>query len=205
MILLPSVLLMLIFSCIAICGFYKISRHTIVVMPNEKLKSEGYVLKWWSEFFEQTSGLKSYQYSGDQLEQKLKTLAAAKKGAADKLKVTSERFSLEIVSPFDSKEREFVEDILQVRTQINGGYMFLFLDEYKYRFPKWVRMVYSQCHVCMASPVSLGGLSWLAFVKLFPAGLDATPYPLAACWLGVIPYCIALSFLNYIVGKWQQF
>ncbi len=201
LIFLTSLILYLLFSSFVICGFYKITRHRLVIMPDGKIKSEGDILKWWSEFWEQTKGIKSYQYQGDQLEEKFKVLKAANSKLATKLQIAPEKMSLVITGELLKEEKSFIEEYLQVRAFVNADALFLFLDEPKYVFPKSLRYILSTCHVCMASPVSYGGLCWLAFCILSPKSFDWSQHSALLPWLLWIPFCIALSFLNYLVGK----
>lgn len=196
---LTSIILYLLFSSFFICGFYKISRHRLVIMPDEKIKSEGDILKWWSEFWEQTNGVIQYQYQGSQLEEKFKVLKAANSQLAAKLKLAPEKMSL--TGTVMQDERNFISEYLQVTVFINADNVFLFLDEPKYRFPKSVRFLTSQCHVCMSSPLSGGGLLWLLFCNVSRGMFDWAANPALMPWLFWIPFCIALSFLNYLVGR----
>lgn len=204
-----TVLPYILFSALCICGFYKISRHNIIILPNETFRVEGHILKWWSEFWEATTGVTSWMYSGDQLEEKFKVLKAANPKIAAKLQVAPEKQSLVISQVLSAQkeniltkeDREFIEDYLQVRTHLNADALFLFLDEPKYRFPKWVRFPISGCPICMAGPISMGGLTWLCFVIFSGNVFSFSDHPETLKWAMWMPYCIALSFVNYVISK----
>ncbi len=193
-----TLLLYTLFCSLFICGFYKLSRSQVIVMPDGSTRTDGYILKWWSEFWEQTKGVKAWQYSGDQLEEKYRVLLAANSKLAARLLINPERMSFQLKDSniLSDADRKFIEDYLQVRVLINAGSVFLFLDEPKYRFPKSVRFMWSQCHVCMASPLSFGLISYIGFVKM-NTGM-AENWVLLALF---IPFCVVLSFLNYIIGR----
>lgn len=198
-----TIFLLLAFSSLFILGFYKLTRHQVVVMPNGRLTTEGFLLKWWSEFWEHIEGYSQIRYEGDQLEEKYKILVAANKKLSTRVFVNAERLSLGITNDYvlTKEDRSFVEEYLQVKTCKNGGNLFLYLEEPQYRFPEWIRLPISGCSICMSGPYAYGGMIYWLFVHFQKDTFSLASHPQTLQWLLFIPFCIVLSFVNYVAMK----
>lgn len=197
--------LLLLMASLSISGWYKITRHQIVVMPDGTYRVDGYLFKQFSMFFEQHKGFKAWQYKDDQLEQKYKTLIAAERKFKAKLEVAPEKQSL-VLKPdqtLDSNERRYIEDITQARTFVNAEAVFLFLDTPKYVFPKWIRYPLSECPVCMSSVY--GSLFWWGFVYFQKNAFSWSAHPTLLHWVMWPVFCVSLSFINYLWAKKDEF
>src|SRR6185369_11016835 len=96
-----TILLLIGFSSLFILGFYKLTRHQLVVMPNGQLKTEGFVLKWWSEFWEDVFTYRMIKYEGEQLEQKYKILKAANKMLSTRVFVNVGKASFGVTNDYE--------------------------------------------------------------------------------------------------------
>jgi len=197
---------LILMASLFICGLYKISRHHVVIMPDGKHRIEGDLLKWFSAFIEQTHGYTSYQYQGEQLEEKYRMLIAAdRKNLKHKLQVAPEKMSFLIKDGqmLNVEERRFIDDVCQVRTRLNADVLFLFLDTPNYVFPKWIRFAVISCPPCMAS--FWGSLFWWGFVCFQQSAFSWSAYPEALHWAMWPVFCTALSFVNYLFARKAEF
>lgn len=196
-------LILLLMSSFFICGLYHISKHHVVIMPDGKRKTQGEIFKWFSEFIEQYNGYISYQYKEDQLEEKYRVLIAADRKMKDKLIVGPEKMSLIVGHALTKEERQFIDDILQVKTRLNANVLFLFLDIPKYTFPEWIRKPVISCPTCMASV--WGSIIWWVFVYLQQSAFAWSTHPDTAPLFMWPFFCISLSFMNYLWSKKAEF
>lgn len=173
-------------------------------MPDGSIVYHGDIFKAWSMFWERTNGIKSWQYKGEQLKEKYKVLISANPKFKQRLTVSPEEFSLVVISEKISPEdREFIEDILQVRTRSNDIAIFLYLDYPKYVFPSWVRKPFSNCPVCMASV--FGSPAYWLFVHFQRDAFLWSSHPYQLQWVTWPIFCISLSFINLLWAKKAEF
>lgn len=178
-------------------------------MPDGSERHEGFLLKWWSELWEQTNGKISWMYVNEQLEEKLEAIREAIPELSLRLGIAPEKRSLLLMFRNDEKlssaEKDFIEKTLQVRVHVSSDAIFLYFDEPKYVFPKWIRNPISACPVCMSSPFAWGGLMWAAFLYFNPSAFLWAQNPVLLSVLMVIPFCVSLAFMNYLIGKNADF
>lgn len=155
---------LLILSSFFIISIFHLTRHWIVINPNNTKKVEGDFLKFWSYFIEMKKGEKRTYYLGDALSNKWEMLKHLQPNIAKKFQISKEKLSLGLIEETNQKEIDDLQAVLSCNSKWNDDNLFLYIDEPIYVFPKWIRFPLSQCSVCMASVY--GSLIWWAFIYI---------------------------------------
>lgn len=142
---------LLILSSFFIISLFHLTRHWIVINPNNTKKVEGDLLKFWSRFIEMKKGDKRIYYLGDALSNKFELLNKLQPNIGKKFLLSKEKFSLGLIDTINQKEIDDLEAILSCKSKWNDNNIFLYIDDPIYVFPKWIRFPLSQCPVCMSS------------------------------------------------------
>lgn len=195
-------LLLLPISSIFIVSWYVLTRHYIVVNPDNTEKVDGYLLKWWSWVFEAVKHTNKIYYSGDALKNKVDELMRIYPSIATKL--IPYDTGIEVISPSKSLSKDEinkVETVLQLSVLQKEFFLFFYIEDPVYFIPDLIRKPLSGCVRCMAS--LYGGLIW-CFVNYFTNLFSWTIHPhLGFFFFGFI-FCVILSHLNsYIYSKFN--
>lgn len=188
-------LLLLILAAFIIIGFYIITRGQKHIQPDGTYRTTGKIFKQWSLFWENTTGMQKVYFCEDQLLQKFRQLLEYNSPLAEKLKLTPEKRSLEIVGHFTLSDIVYLKETMNVDAEVNLPYLYLYNEEPVYRFPEWVRYPLSQCPPCMGS---VGG-SLLYWPVVGLAGDGLFTWSAAPAWTSIffwILFCLALSAAN---------
>lgn len=155
---------LLILSSLFIISLFHLTRHWIIINPDNTKKIEGDILKFWSYIIEMKKGEKRIYYLGNALVKKWEMLKHLKPNIAIKFQISNEKYSLSLVGDTNQKEIDDLESVLSCSTKWNDDNLFLYIDDPIYMLPKWIRFPLSQCSVCMASVY--GSAIWWAFVYI---------------------------------------
>ncbi len=161
-----EIFIMLLFiSGIFIVHFHNLSRHYIIINPDNSTTTDGFILKYWSYFWEAVVGTKLVFYDGEALLQKYELLRTTLPKIAEKLDVSSHREYLYLTESglkdgLSDDDKTKTSAILQVLISESEGFYYFYIEENIYRFPEWVRNPVSQCTTCMASV--FGSFIWLS-------------------------------------------
>lgn len=196
-------MLLTIVSSFFIVSFYEITRHYIEVQPNGKERVEGYVLKWWSRYWEYVTHIDSVFYTGDTLESKLMELKKMLPNIGSKFtvsKIAGTFLVLNDEQTLSDDEKNKMESVLLVRVKEGGlpTEFYLISDYPVYLFPSIIRKPISSCVRCMASFYGL--LIWFSFNYLYnPFGW--TNHKIFAFILFMIIFVVLLAKINDFIYK----
>lgn len=121
--------LLIVLSSFFCSWWYQLTRHSLEMQPNGKIKVIGYLPKWWSYFWEYQTGIKKIYYENE--------------GEKQMIKMLPEKWNL---IPLTELEAEMNCKIEKTETHI-----YFYIEEPKYRFPEWIRNPISACPTCMGS------------------------------------------------------
>ena len=195
---------LLLAGSLFIVSFYNLSRHYIEVQPDGTEKVEGYILKWWSYFWENVPrGTSKVYYKGEALKEKL---LLVQNTIGDILPINDGdcSFNLMYNSTFHTNEEyrnhiKSLEKITNSKIDSNGTAYFMYIEEPIYRFHEWIRKPISQCYICMSSV--FGSVIYFTFCSLYPKLYIWSEYPKFALILFWIVFIVLLTSVNKFLYK----
>lgn len=191
--------LLTLLSSFFIVEFFQLSRHWIIVEPDNRQTVEGDLLKWWSVFWEEVKEVKKVYYSGNSLEFKHMELLRLRPKVGGKLIPNTEGFSLKILSPLTDSDLSEIRAVITCRTEIKEDICFLYIERPVFLFPEWVRKPMSACYVCMSS--TFGSIIWWTYIKISSNQFYWCRYPKLGYFLFWIAFLVILSLFNRVIGK----
>lgn len=194
-------ILLILLGSFLIVQFYHLSRHYIIVEPDGSETIGGFVLKFWSRFWERKVGVRSVVYSGDSLEYKFNELNRRLNPIGRKFVLNPGKKSMslrpgETITP---DEKDKIKKITPCELYVNGSNYFLLIEEDLYYFKEWVRKPISACPVCMSSV--FGSIIWFTFLYLSPNLFSWSAHPVKCIFLFYIVFLLLLSGVNSIIYK----
>lgn len=189
-----------IISSFFIVQFHILTRHYIVVNPDNTESVDGYILKWWSCFWEHTVGEKTVWYQGDSLVKKFELLQQLQPKISCKLQI-GEHNDLKILEKLELNEITKIESVLNCKVLANTMFVYLFISEDIYFFPKFIRKPISECVVCMAS--IFGSTIWVLINKMINLFLWSNNYWLSYFFFGILFLFIVSNLNLYIYRKFS--
>ncbi len=181
-----------------IVAWYNITRHYIVINPDNTESVDGYIFKHWSVFFDTVYTTKVTYYIDGALKNKLQTLQITYPKIAERIEIVDNSFKIREAVTEEVIYK--IESALQVSLKEKDGLYFLYIEELIYLIPDIIRKPFSACVKCMASVY--GGLIWCAvnyFTDLF---FWTNHDKLGFFFFGFI-FCVILSQLNSYI--WDKF
>lgn len=198
-------MLLTIVSSIFIVAFYDLTRHYVIIQPDNNTKISGEIFRKWSMFWEKEKKDRKLFYSGDALHFKLSELRRlipnignkfTRKGIIQKEEVA---FYVKEGQNISDEEIKNIESVLFCKIMTNGHYYFLYLEEPVYLFPAIIRKPMSACVRCMANP--FGSSIWLSVNYLYNPFLWTNHKYFAFFFFWVL-FLVVLSKINdYLYRK----
>lgn len=200
-----SFILLTIVSSFFIISFYELTRHYVVIQPDGEEKKEGYILKWWSVWFEKVKRVNLLYYKGDSLKYKLSELNRAFPEIGNKIlpQIFPDETSLTIKGEITDKEQSMILAALLCKIKINihegKSFLFLYIEEPVYYVPDLLRKPLSSCVVCMASV--FGSIIWVSVNHLYDV-FEWTNHKYFGFYFFWVIFIAVLSKLNkYLYSK----
>lgn len=194
-------IILLLVSSFFICAIHYLTRHTIEVQPDNKIKVRGYIGKQWSMFWEKQTGTKIIYYSGDSLKHKHNFLEKTFPSIAHKfhLSIEDKSFVLNKTETLSKQEKDNFEKLIGCQYEINADAYFLFIEEPVYLFPEWVRNPLCSCVICMSS--IYGSIIWITINNLSHNLFSWTNHKTLGFFLFWFVFIVLLSQINGIVYR----
>lgn len=191
--------LLLPIASLFIVGWYNITRHFVIINPDNTESIDGYIFKHWSVFFDTVYGSKVSYYTDGALKNKLDTLRITYPRIADRIEIEGNAFFFKDRQSVTAEVLYKIESALQVSIKEKDGLYFLYVEELIYLIPDMIRNPFSACVKCMAS--IYGGAIWCA-VNYFTDLFTWTIHGKTGFFFFGFLFCVILSQLNsYIYGK----
>lgn len=180
--------LLLTLSSFFILAWHRITRHTIIINPDNTETTDGFIFKFWSIYWEKIIATKRVYYSGEALQNKM-----------NELSYLAPAIYTKITSGLSEEEIDKAKRLLNCSVEKTKNGIILFIEEDIYRFPSWVRMPISQCVLCMSS--IYGSLFYWGFVFLVHNDFLWTFHKNIVIILLYPIYSIILSNLSSILSR----
>lgn len=195
-------LLMIIFACAMIMGFYIVTRGEWYINPDNTWKTEGMIFKWWSLFWEQAS-IKTPErkivYSGQQLSDKFIFLKKVRPDVCERYRIFGNDRLIKKDGTYASTEDvAAISDALACEIS-HGATLQLYYNEFVYRYPSWIRKPISQCPPCMSS-IYGSGYYWFSISESATVFRWAS-FPLLAKLGFWVIFCLILACANKFIDQ----
>lgn len=193
--------LLALLTSLFINGWYKVTRHYIVVQPDNIETVEGYVLKWWSYWIEKVKRQKKVFYVTETLHNKYQELQRLLPKVSEKLDWDGHDYLIRKRGDLELTEEDFdkIERVLRVEIAKQSTLISFYIEEPIYRLPSWVRNPLSQCVVCMSSVY--GSISYFAFVFLVNGAFDWTSHKKIAIIALYSFFLLILTVLTSFIAR----
>lgn len=194
-------ILLILLGSAFIVQFYHLSRHYIIVQPDGSETIGGFILKYWSMFWERKTGITKLVYTTDSLEYKFNELNRLINPIGKKFVLNTEKHSMALLAgeTITPDEKDKIIRILSCEIDVNERNYFLFIEEDIYYFPEWIRKPVSSCPVCMSSV--FGSTIWFTFIYLSPHLFNWSAHPVKCIFLFYMVFLLLLSGVNSIIYK----
>lgn len=198
--------MLLILSGIFINSWHYLSRHYIVINPDNSETVSGEALKFWSQFFEKVKRVDRLYYSGDAMAFKFSELNRLFPNIWERLEYPNGNCLIlkKDAAILTTDEILRVETVLQCKVEAEEHahvLMYqLYIEDTVYWFPDIIRKPFSACPKCMASV--FGSAIWLTINYLDSDLFLWCSHPLKGFFAFWLIFLLTLSWLsNFINSK----
>lgn len=197
--------MLLILSGIFINSWYYLSRHYIVINPDNSETVSGDVLRFWSQFWEKVKRVNRLYYSGASLNFKFSELERLFPKIHERFYLSHKAGVMVLrasAQELSSDEILRVETVLQCKIGHNiipGDTYSFYLEDTVYLFPTIIRKPFSACPRCMASV--FGSAIWLTINYLDNSLFLWTSHPLKGFFVFWLFFILCLSYINSKLSK----
>lgn len=170
--------ILLVLGSFFIYQWHYLTRHTLEVQPNGKIKRLGFIVSGWSAYWEKQIGVERTYYEGK-----------------------AEQALLEAIKPiWDKNKITEIENQIGCKIELTDSEIFFYLEEPKYRFPEWIRNPISECPTCMSSVY--GTTIYFFYCFLIKSLFLWANYPIIALLFFWCIFVVVLSFLINLILKY---
>lgn len=189
-----SISFLVVLTGLFLNGWHRVTRHFIVVQPDNTERVEGLLLKWWSYWIERVKGTKRIYYIGNALGEKYNELKRLLPAIGGQLSIdkNGEFLLVKEGAEISKEEVDKIERVLKIKVLSTKDAVFSFyIEEDIYYLPSWIRDPLSSCVICMSSVY--GSVSYWSFVYLVDGAFNWTSHPISGIILIYIGFIVILS------------
>jgi len=170
--------ILLVLGSFLVYQWHYLTRHSLEVQPNGKVKRIGFIVSGWSAYWQKQIGIEKVYYEGD-----------------------AEKALVEAIKPiWDINKIPEIEQQIGCKIEVTDDEIFFYLEEPIYRFPEWIRNPISECPTCMSSVY--GSVIYFFYCLLIKDLFLWANYPIIGILFFWCIFVVVLSFLINLIVKY---